>query len=118
MMSREACEEFLFGECALMQRIAQEQYTSALEAIRNRGRFYPEISKILDVLQISLAAHLGDISQALQVMEEALSVGRYFPASIFSADAEPPGYAPLFGDPRFERLKKLHQERYCQEIDK
>jgi hypothetical protein len=101
-----------------MQRIAEEQYTSALEAIRNQGHLYPEISKILDVLQISLAAHLGDIPRALQVMEEALSVGRYFPASVFSADAEPPGYRPLFGDPRFERLRKLHQERYRQEVDK
>src|SRR5512144_2202230 len=103
-MTREACEEFMFGEGGVMHLIADEQYAPALEAIRSQKHLYPEISKVLTALQLSLAANLDDIPQALQLMEESLSAGIYLPAALFSVDADPPGYAPLFGNPGFERL--------------
>ncbi|HEX9389342.1 MAG TPA: hypothetical protein VF918_23655 [Anaerolineales bacterium] len=117
-MTREACEEFMFGEGGVVQRIAEEQYGSALEAITSQAHLYPEISKVLSALHISLAAHLGDTPQALHVMEKALAAGIYLPAAVFSEEADPPGYATLFGNPSFEHLKKLHQEAYRGAIDK
>jgi hypothetical protein len=117
-MTREACEEFMSGEGGVMQLIAEEQYTVALEAIRSQRHLYPEISKVLSALHISLAAHLGDIPKALHVMEEAFAVGIYFPAAVFNEESGPPGYRTLFGNPTFERLKLLHEEHYREEIDK
>jgi hypothetical protein len=117
-MTKEACEEFMFGENGIMQLVANEEYAPALEAIIRQGYLYPEISKLLLAMQISLAANLNDIPQALQVMEEALSAGIYLPAAVFSEDADPPGYAVLLRNPSFERLKKLHQEHYRDAIDR
>ncbi len=74
-MTREACEEFMFGEGGVMHLVADGQYARALEAIVTQGHRYPEIAKIIVLKQISLAAQLDDIPQALRVMEEAFSSG-------------------------------------------
>lgn len=118
-MTREACEEFMFGEGGVMHLIADGQYTPALESIVTQGHLYPEIAKIIITQHISLAANLGDIPQALQVMEQALSNGIYLPAAAFHqhADLEPPGFAVLIGNPIFERLRALHQARYREATD-
>jgi hypothetical protein len=82
-MSKEACEEFMFGERGVMYLLADGQYQPALEAIVTQGHRYPEIAQILLAKHISLAAHLGDIPQALRLMEAALSDGIYFPRALF-----------------------------------
>jgi predicted esterase len=117
-MTREACEEFMFGQGGVMQLIADKQYTLALEAITSQSHLYPEISKVLSAFHISLAAHLGDIPQALDVMKKSFAAGIYLPKVVFNEEADPPGYATLFGNPGFEHLKKLHQEGYREEIKK
>jgi hypothetical protein len=119
-MSKEACEEFMFGERGVMHLLADGQYQPALEAIVTQGHLYPEIAKILLAKHISLAAHLGDIPQALRLMETALSNGIYFPSALFQQPPtlEPPGYAVLNGIPEFERLRELHQAHYRKAIDK
>src|SRR5262245_22550831 len=103
-MTKEACEEFMVGEGGVMHVLADGKYKNALEAIVTKGHLYPEIAKIIITQHISLAANLGNIPQALQVMEKALSDGIYIPAAAFHSytSLEPPGFAILYGNPIFE----------------
>jgi hypothetical protein len=43
-MTKEACEEFMFGEGGVMHLVADGQNARALEAIVTQGHRYPEIA--------------------------------------------------------------------------
>ena len=68
--------------------------------------------------RICLAAVLGDIPQALQVLEAALKADIYYPPVLLGPEAEPPGLAPLLGLPEFELLKAAHRNLYQQAMEK
>lgn len=116
-MTSKTVEEFLFGEDGVVRLIGEEKYKRALDVIIEEGDEFPEVARTMSYHRICLAATLGDVAQALQVLEDMLKAGTYYPPIILGMEAEPPGLAPLLGLPEFERLKAAHRQYYQEAMD-
>lgn len=91
----------------LQEFFNRNDYSAALEHVKDGYDDYPEQATILDFWLILLHARQGDPETSLSVFGTSIHNGRWFSELLLRRS---PSLQALQGDPRFERLIALNQQ--------
>lgn len=89
------------------EHFAQEQYAEGLALAEQQMEKFPEKRALINYWRICLAARLGDIRQANQILEETLAGGVWYAEEILR---ESPSLQGLQGVADFERLVTISRQ--------
>ena len=93
----------------MFQLYQQGDYEAALQLVAQEAGRFPQQAHLLDYWRVCLAAQAGDRQQALEILQEALASGQWYPESQLREDED---LASLQGLPEFERLVEISRERH------
>lgn len=83
-------------------------YRKALEAVEQEGGRFPDQEWRIYYWRACLTSRLNDVQAALQLLDEALAHGHWFPESTLRRDED---LRPLWGLPEFERVVEVCKAR-------
>jgi predicted esterase len=92
-----------------MRLFSAGDYAAALQAVQAQGGLYPEYRAVVYNLHYCLLALSGEPAQAIQVLQEAVDQGLWWPEAALRGD---PGMDSLQGQEQFERLVSICAERH------
>lgn len=89
----------------------QGEWQAALEIVEKYGQSFPDEAATIYILHTCLLNVSGNMPRALQVFQEGLDQGYWWPTPGLRQD---PDLASLQGNPDFERMVAICEERHAQ----